>query len=415
MRITILTLVGLASSAIAIPHHRRPHPHPVRRDVDVVTTSVIETQMAVLYVDQNGNPVSTTVEAEDALPTDPTDPTVNAADGGRPWSSPNSVGGYGEPWAMPTSSSQVYSPEPSSTPPPQTTEAPLPSSYSPSDTSSASPPQSASPAGDADDGEIIGYTIAYAPYNADGTCKSESQINADVRDLKKYGMVRIYGTDCNQVPWIMAAAETNDMKVFAGIFDVNNAAAEAQLLIDGAKGSWSRIHSVSVGNEALSDGTSLDTLMGAISTARTMLQEAGYAGPITTVEVYSKLWEDQYKPLCDAIDYVAANCHPYFNAGETPENAGNFVRKEANDLRTKFCDKDVVITESGWPTDGRANGLAVPGVENQRIAIKALSKEYSSDKQALVLFSAYDDPWKTDNEYGVEHYWGIHGTAPSAR
>lgn len=418
MRVTSFTLAVLATSVAAVPHRRHAHPHPVRRDADVVTTSIVETQMAVLYVDQDGNPVATTVKGVDALPTDP---TVDAASDDSPWDQPYGPNdsGVAYPQPMPTPSVDGSSSEAPYSSPPQTTSAPPPSSDPTPATSSASPPQSASPDGgqdeNDDDGEVIGYTIAYAPYNADQSCKSETEVNADIDRLEKYGMIRIYGTDCNQVPLIMAAAKRNNLKVFAGIWDPAMAASEAQLLIDGVKDDWSRIHSVVVGNEVLSGGMALETLMGGITTARSMLQEAGYDGPITTVEVYSKLWEKQYEPLCDVIDYVAANCHPYFNDQQTPENAGTFVRGEANDLRTKFCDKDVVITESGWPTAGQTNGKAVPGPANQRTAIKALSKEFSSDKEALVLFSAYDDPWKKDNEYGVEHYWGIHGTAPSAR
>ena len=435
MRLTTLSLAVLASSAAAVPHRRHGHPHPVRRDADVVTEYIVETDMAVLYVDQNGNPVSTSAAAADAPAA--TDQAVNVADHGPPNDPPSYPDNQGDwpPQPIPTTSPQDSTSEAPPPPPPETTQAPPASSAPAPDTystppssgsapdTSAAPPQSAPPTYGDDGGEvddITGFSIAYAGYNGDHSCKTKDQVDADVDELKNYGykMVRIYGTDCDQVPNIMGAAKRNGMQAFLGVWDVDNAAAETQLIIDGVNNDWDMVHTVSVGNEVLNRGGSLSSVINGINTAKSMLVDAGYSGPVTTVEVYSRIMMAENKGLCDVVDYIAANCHPFFNSGKTAEQAGSYVKEQAGKLSDWCGDKrDVVITETGWPTGGQTNGMAVPGASQQRIAVKSLREAYVDNPNNLVLFSAYDDPWKEDSEgtFGTEKFWGIYGMAPSAR
>jgi len=62
--------------------------------------------------------------------------------------------------------------------------------------------------------------------------------------------------------------------------------------------------------------------------------------------------------------------------------------------------------ESGWPSQGGANGLAVPSAANQKIAIRNIVKAMGSD---VILFSAYDETWKEDTAAtkNTERHWGI--------
>lgn len=52
------------------------------------------------------------------------------------------------------------------------------------------------------------FGVTYNPYRADKKCKSQQEIQQDFERFgKSYSTVRIYGTDCNQVPMVRAAAE----------------------------------------------------------------------------------------------------------------------------------------------------------------------------------------------------------------
>ncbi|KAK4946877.1 Cell surface mannoprotein mp65, partial [Elasticomyces elasticus] len=110
--------------------------------------------------------------------------------------------------------------------------------------------------------------------------------------------------------------------------------------------------------------------------------------------------------LCRASDYAAANCHAFFDGGVTAQGAGAFVLSQAQAVSKACGGKNTVITESGWPSQGNANGAAVPSLSNQKDAINSLKSHFSSN---MVLFTAFNDMWKKNNAgtFGAEQYWGI--------
>ncbi len=89
-------------------------------------------------------------------------------------------------------------------------------------------------------------------------------------------MVRIYGIDCGQVPGVMKAAVSKEMKVIAGVYDISSVKSETQTLIDAAQSNWDVIDTISIGNEVVNNGGSASDVVSAVKTARSMLQVAGY-------------------------------------------------------------------------------------------------------------------------------------------
>jgi exo-beta-1,3-glucanase (GH17 family) len=72
-----------------------------------------------------------------------------------------------------------------------------------------------------------------------------------------------------------------------------------------------------------------------------------------------------------------------------------------------------MVTESGWPWKGNKNGLAIPGLGEQDIALKSIKAAFSSKPEDLILFSAFNDLWKPleAKTFFVERYWGISGAS----
>lgn len=254
--------------------------------------------------------------------------------------------------------------------------------------------------------------LSYSPYNSDGSCKSQSQVDSDVSALSGYGMLRIYGTDCDQATTVIKAAKQNGMKIFAGIYDISQVESEAKTLIDAVGGDWSAIDTVSVGNEVVNSGQgSASDVVAAIGTARSLLKSAGYNGKVVTVDTFSAIIDNP--ELCKASDFAAANCHAFFDADITADQAGQYVAEQAANVKQACGGMETVITETGWPSKGDANGKAVPSEANQKAAISSLRAHFSKD---IVLFSAYNDLWKQnfDGSFNAEQYWGIYGMAPAA-
>lgn len=222
-------------------------------------------------------------------------------------------------------------------------------------------------------------------------------------------MVRLYGVDCNQLSTVGSAAIAKGMKIFAGVYDISQTASEIASIIAAFGSNWSNVHTVSVGNELINTGAaSVPQVVAAIGTARGLLSAAGYSGPVVTVDTWDAIIANP--ALCQASDYAAANAHAFFTPTVVASGAGAYVLGCAQAVSQACGGKNTMITESGWPSQGSANGVAVPSEANQQAAIASLKSTFSDN---LILFNAYNDLWKQNNAYtfGAEQYWGIYGTS----
>jgi len=261
-----------------------------------------------------------------------------------------------------------------------------------------------------------GYGFSYSPYNADGTCKSQTQVNSDFDKIGKgYSLVRTYGVDCNQTATVLSAAKSKDLKVFAGIFDLTDLAGAVKTISTAANGDWSLFDTISVGNEIVNNGGSAAQVIAAIGTVRGLLKTAGYTGKVGTVDT---LVAARSNPgLCDASDVCTVNCHPFFDGKVTADQAGNFLETQILTLQAVLANKnqEIVITETGWPWQGNSNGVAVPSTANQASAIASIKSKFASKPSSVILFTVFNDMWKknTAAQFGAEQFWGFLGDSPS--
>lgn len=247
--------------------------------------------------------------------------------------------------------------------------------------------------------------ITYSPYADDGTCKSSSTIATEVAALSGFSIIRLYGVDCDQVSAVLAA-KASGQKIFAGIYYVDAIASGISTLAAAvaAEGSWSDIHSVSIGNELVNGGAATTSQVESyVSTGRSALTAAGFTGPVVSVDTFIAVINNP--ALCDYSDYIAVNAHAFFDGGVTAENAGKWVLEQIQRVSTACgSSKSVLITESGWPSQGESNSVAVPSVANQAAAIASIKSACGDD---TILFTAYNDLWKSPGSYNAEQYWGI--------
>ncbi|PHH58789.1 hypothetical protein CDD81_4581 [Ophiocordyceps australis] len=261
------------------------------------------------------------------------------------------------------------------------------------------------------------FGISYAPYRADGQCKTIQDIKADFEQLAGlYRLVRIYGTACDQVANVCSIARAHGIKVFLGIWNPNKVKQEAQQIISGVDNNWHLIDTVSVGNELVNNKEmEPKQLLLAVDQARSMLRKAGYDGPVVTVDTFTQVL--QHPELCERSDYCAINAHAFYDKQITAEQSGRWLQDRVKDVSLVLkTPKRIVVAETGWPTSGEANGLAVPGLEAQRSAIESIKSAFANEAANVILFSAFNDLWKSDSldTFNAEKSWGIGGTmAPS--
>lgn len=254
--------------------------------------------------------------------------------------------------------------------------------------------------------------VAYAPYRRDNGCKTAQQVEEDLEQLKDdYALIRTYGTDCDQVANVRNAAKKLGIrKLFLGIWNIDDIANEAQNIIDGINGDWSLVDTVSIGNELVNSGAATaDKVIAAINQARGILRDAGYKGDVVTVDTFNAVIA--HPELCEASDYCAVNAHAFFDSTITASQAGAWLKKTVQSVKSAVGGQRVVVTESGWPTLGLTNGLAVPGSNKQLEALTSIKKAFSKSLSEIILFSAFNCPWKPINAatFNAEPYWGIGG------
>ncbi|RCK67166.1 Cell surface mannoprotein MP65 [Candida viswanathii] len=291
--------------------------------------------------------------------------------------------------------------QPTTTAEQQTQQETTPASTASSSTSDSSSTDSV------DTGSAGAKGVTYSPYSDDGGCKSGSQIASEVASLSGYSIIRLYGVDCDQVAQVLKA-KTSSQKIFAGIFDVANIESGVETLASAVKsyGSWDDIYTVSIGNELVNAGSATPSQIGGyISQGKSALKSAGYTGSVVSVDTFIAVINNP--ELCQYSDYMAVNAHAFFDGHIAAADAGSWVLQQIQRVWTACGgEKNVLITETGWPHKGDTNGVAIPSKSNQQSAISSIK---SSCGDSSIIFTAYDDLWKTDSgsTFNAEKYWGI--------
>lgn len=279
-----------------------------------------------------------------------------------------------------------------------------------SSTSAAAPSSSSSSSSSS--GSFTGGSkgIVYSPYKVGG-CKTADEVKSDLAQLSGYEVIRIYGVDCDQVPNVLAALAPNQ-KVFFGIFDVANIESGLKTIADGVSqhGGWDVVHTISIGNELVNNGqATVDQIAGYISTAKSVLSGLGYTGPVVSVDTFIAVINNP--GLCALSDYIAVNAHAFFDGQTKAEDSGKWVLGQIQRVwsacNAQGVQKSVFITESGWPSQGETNGVAVPSKENQEACVSSI-KSIAGD--STILFTAFNDYWKADGPYNAEKYWGVYSS-----
>ncbi|KAI1424257.1 glycoside hydrolase family 17 protein [Xylaria sp. FL1777] len=361
----------------------------------------------VVYVDQYGNPIRTATEtvvyipketpvseASSLLPPPPPPPdSATPVAASAPVSSPSPLPSAAESAPEPSSKQQPSSAAPVAT----SASVPLPDSSEPNTSSFGS--------------SLHGVT--YSPYKGNGNCKTADEVDRDFSLFSKnYGVVRLYGVDCDQVSTVYKAAKKYGNKLFLGIFDIDTVESAVATMAAGLKNDWSMVDTVSVGNELVNNGrATVDQSLAALNRARSSLRAAGYSGPVVIVDTFVAVL--RHPELCDQSDYCAINCHPFFDPNTGAPEAGKFVNSIVQNIRSKLSHptKRVVVTETGWPWQGQPNGAAIPGLDHQSNAISSIKDTFSSNAADVFLFTAFNDLWKKAEAgtFMAEQFWGMGG------
>lgn len=126
--------------------------------------------------------------------------------------------------------------------------------------------------------------------------------------------------------------------------------------------------------------------------------------PVGYVDAYYEFTE---RPaITAACDVVLCNCYPFWE-GCPFENSLDYMRKMYQQAQAAAGGKEVIITETGWPSQGEDTKGALPGMKAARDYFINTQLWSANDRIPVFYFSSFDESWKVGAEGTVGAYWGI--------
>ncbi|MDD0842752.1 glycoside hydrolase family 17 protein [Pseudomonas sp. Gutcm_11s] len=230
------------------------------------------------------------------------------------------------------------------------------------------------------------------------------QVETDFTQLaKRFECVRTYSmTGLEMLPDI---ARKHGLKVLLGAWINSNPLdnqKEIDALIKAANANPDVVEAVIVGNESL--------LRKEVTGAQLATLIAEVKGKVKQPVTYADVWEFWIKhpEVAPAVDFITIHLLPYWEDDPTGIDAAlSQVANVRRSFGTAYAPKDILIGETGWPSEGRQRETALPSRVNEALFIRGFVKMAEENGWKYNLIEAFDQPWKRDSEGAVGGYWGL--------
>lgn len=129
--------------------------------------------------------------------------------------------------------------------------------------------------------------------------------------------------------------------------------------------------------------------------------------PDTTVGYVDAYYEFSVRPnITAACDVILANCYPYWESCHIDYSLMHAKQMYYQALHAGQG-KKVIITETGWPSQGTGLGDAQPSMENALRYFLNMQQWSAQEDIEMFYFSSFDEAWKVGAEGDVGAYWGL--------
>jgi glucan 1,3-beta-glucosidase len=260
--------------------------------------------------------------------------------------------------------------------------------------------------------------VSYAPFRDSQTPLvlttqiAPEQIAEDLAQLAKISdCVRTYSIE-NGLDQVPALASKVGLKVIQGIWLGSNRLknlTQISTAVRLAKEYPGVITSVVVGNEVL--------LRGEMTTADLAATIRSVKSQVMVPVTYADVWEYwlRNREIYEAVDFVTIHILPYWE--DMPiraKSAAAHVDSIRKRMAVAFPGKEILIGETGWPSEGRMREGALPSRTNQARVVSEILGLAKQENFRVNLIEAYDQPWKRQLEGTVGGYWGLIDAAQRA-
>jgi exo-beta-1,3-glucanase (GH17 family) len=126
--------------------------------------------------------------------------------------------------------------------------------------------------------------------------------------------------------------------------------------------------------------------------------------PVGYVDAY---YEFSHRPsITEVCDVILSNCYPYWE-GCNIDYSLNHMQQMFSQAAHAGQGKKVIITETGWPSQGSSLGGAHSTAENAMKYFINAQAWSAKDNVEMFYFSSFDESWKVGAEGDVGAYWGL--------
>ena len=249
------------------------------------------------------------------------------------------------------------------------------------------------------------HGLCFSPYmdnQQPGDQISEDQIRRRMEIIKPYTKwIRSFScTDGNEM--IPRIAKECGIKTLVGAWlgdDPEINAREMEGLI--ALANEGMVDIAAVGNEVMYRGDlTEDELIAFIKQAKEAIKEV----PVGYVDAY---YEFRERPrITELCDVILANCYPFWEGCDLDYSL-LYMKDMYRQAERAGNGKKVIISETGWPSQGTNLDGAHPGYVNFMKYFMNTQKWSAEEDIEIFYFSSFDESWKVGAEGDVGAYWGL--------
>ena len=264
--------------------------------------------------------------------------------------------------------------------------------------------------------------FSFQPFRADQNAlndewPTEQQIDEDLALLSKRAIsVRTYSSRGTLASIPRIAAKYN-LRVAMGAYILADEPEKNEAEISGlikAANENSNVIRLIVGNESLLEHKiTAEQLAPILDRVKKETKKS-----VSTAEPWH-VWLDeenkyQIQQVVDHVDYLAVHMLPYWE-GLPVDSAVDYVVDKMERLQKKYPNKRIIITEVGWPSDGRTREGAAATTENEALFLRRFINRAKKivppqkEPYTYYIMEAFDQPWKENTPEGsVGAYWGVY-------
>jgi exo-beta-1,3-glucanase (GH17 family) len=199
------------------------------------------------------------------------------------------------------------------------------------------------------------------------------------RIAKKHGLKNMVGA------WLSNDLEKNEEEI-------------ASLIQLGKEGC---VDIAAVGNEVLyRNDLTLEQLLAYIKRVKKALPDVA----VGYVDAYYEF--SRHPELVEISDVILSNCYPYWESCHINDSL-NHMQNMFYQATDAGKGKKIIITETGWPSQGGSEGGADSSEENAMKYFINTQKWSAKDNVEIFYFSSFDESWKVGDEGDVGAYWGL--------